>query len=100
MPKSRKRHPVETGDEARGMETPLQLDLIWKRFGQVEVDVFMSQETTYCPLWFSLKHQASEGLDAIWCRCGIGFVCKLRSATSSYGESSPAGCPFLALFTP
>lgn len=27
-------------------------------FSQAEVDLFVSQEMTHCPLWFSLKHPA------------------------------------------
>ncbi len=36
-PQYRSRHPVETGAEARGMEA-----LIWKKFGQAQVDLFAS----------------------------------------------------------
>ncbi len=41
------------------------VDQIWERFGAAEVDLFASQESTQCPLWFSLSHPASLGIDAL-----------------------------------
>ncbi len=41
------------------------VELIWKEFGQAQVDLFASQETSHCPLWFSLTHPAPLGLDAM-----------------------------------
>ncbi len=37
----------------------------WSRYARVEVDLFASRETTHCPLWFSLRHPAPLGLDAM-----------------------------------
>ncbi len=34
-------------------------------FGQAQVDLFVSRETSHCPLWFSLTHSAPLGLDAM-----------------------------------
>ncbi|KAL0174053.1 hypothetical protein M9458_030021, partial [Cirrhinus mrigala] len=34
-------------------------------FGQVQVDLFVTQETSHCPLWFSLTHPAPLGLDTM-----------------------------------
>lgn len=31
------------------------VSLIWERFGKVEVDLFMTEENTHCPLFFSLS---------------------------------------------
>ncbi|CAM4615546.1 unnamed protein product [Leuciscus chuanchicus] len=60
------RHPVEAGAEARGMETPPEtVELIWREFGQAEVDLFASHENTHCPLWSSLTYPAPLGLDAM-----------------------------------
>ncbi len=40
-PQYRSRHPVETGAEDRGMEAPPEVvELIWKEFGQAQVDLF------------------------------------------------------------
>lgn len=36
------------------------MELIWRRFGQAEVDIFASLETSHCPLWLSLTHPALE----------------------------------------
>lgn len=36
---------------------------IWRVFGQAQVDLFVTQETSHCPLWFSLTHPAPLGLD-------------------------------------
>ncbi len=40
------------------------VDRILERFGVAEVDLFASQESTQCPLWFSLFHLTSLGIDA------------------------------------
>ncbi len=63
-PQYRSRHPVETGAEAQGMEAPHRgggADMEGVRPGTV--DLFVSQETSHCPLWFSLSHPAPLGLD-------------------------------------
>ncbi len=44
---------------------PEVVELIWKEFGQAQVDLFVSRETSHCPLWFSLPHPAPLGLDAM-----------------------------------
>ncbi len=38
---------------------------IWRVFGQAQVDLFSTQETAQCPLWYSLIHPAPLGLDAM-----------------------------------
>ncbi len=38
---------------------------IWRMFSQAEVDLFASQDTAHCLLWFSLTHPAPLGLDAM-----------------------------------
>ncbi|KAI2668821.1 Transposon Ty3-G Gag-Pol polyprotein [Labeo rohita] len=38
---------------------------IWTRFYEAEVDLFASQQTAQCPLYFSLSHPAPLGLDAM-----------------------------------
>ncbi len=38
---------------------------IWEQFRTAEVDLFASQESTQCPLWFSLSHPTSLGIDAL-----------------------------------
>ncbi len=37
---------------------------IWRMFGQAQVDLFATQETLHCPLWFSRTE-----------RHGRGFIC-------------------------
>ncbi len=37
---------------------------IWDLFGKAEVDLFASQESTQCPLWFSLSFSTTLGIDA------------------------------------
>ncbi|CAM4528872.1 unnamed protein product [Leuciscus chuanchicus] len=44
---------------------PEVVELIWREFGQAQVDLFASRETSHCPLWFSLTHPAPLGLDAM-----------------------------------
>ncbi|XP_051740767.1 uncharacterized protein LOC127507586 [Ctenopharyngodon idella] len=44
---------------------PEVVELVWKKFGRAEVDLFASKETSHCPLWYSLTHPAPLGLDAM-----------------------------------
>ncbi len=44
---------------------PEVVELMWREFGQAQVDLFASQETSHCPLWFSLTHPAPLRLDAM-----------------------------------
>ncbi|XP_026084954.1 uncharacterized protein LOC113060276, partial [Carassius auratus] len=44
---------------------PQVVKQIWRIFGRAQVDLFASQETSQCPLWFSLVHPAPLGLDAM-----------------------------------
>ncbi len=37
---------------------------IWNLFGKAEVDLFASQESSQCPLWFSLSFPTTLGIDA------------------------------------
>ncbi len=37
---------------------------IWDLFGKAEVDLFASQESSQCPLWFSLSFPMTLGIDA------------------------------------
>ncbi len=37
---------------------------IWDLFGKAEVDFFASQESSQCPLWFSLSFPTTLGIDA------------------------------------
>ncbi len=37
---------------------------IWDLFGKAEVDLFASQESSQCPLWFSLNFPTTLGIDA------------------------------------
>ncbi len=37
---------------------------LWDLFGKAEVDIFPSQESSQCPLWFSLSSPATLGIDA------------------------------------
>ncbi len=47
------------GGERFSRDDWLTVDQIWERFGVAEVDLFVSQESTQCPFWFSLSHPAS-----------------------------------------
>ncbi len=38
---------------------------IWRVFGQAQVDLFATRQTSHCPLWHSLTHPAPLGLDAM-----------------------------------
>ncbi len=60
------RHPVEAGAEAREMDaSPRVGEADMESFGQAQVDLFATRQTSHCPLWFSLTHPAPLGLDAM-----------------------------------
>ncbi|XP_077367945.1 uncharacterized protein LOC144013224 [Festucalex cinctus] len=45
---------------------PEVVRMIWSSFGTAEVDLFASEDSTHCPLWFSLSETTSPlGLDAL-----------------------------------
>ncbi len=66
---------VQTSCDTWGVETPPEVvSQIWERFYETEVDLFASQETAQCPLYFSLTPPAPLGLDAMahrWPRRGL-----------------------------
>ncbi|KAI2654497.1 ORF V: Enzymatic polyprotein [Labeo rohita] len=43
---------------------PQAVQLIWERFGQAQVDLFASPESTHCQLWYGLS-EAPLGIDAL-----------------------------------
>ncbi len=55
---------VDTETQVGGMDAE-PLDQIWSRFVKAEVELFVSQESTQCPLWFYLCHSTSLGIDAL-----------------------------------
>lgn len=59
-PQSGSRHPVKAWAEAWEIEASPRGGVTDLEFGQAEVDLFASQETTHCPLWFSLTHPAPK----------------------------------------
>ncbi len=60
------RHPVEAGAEARDMDASSRVgEADMESFGQAQVDLFATRQTSHCPLWFSLTHPAPLGLDAM-----------------------------------
>ncbi len=44
---------------------PEMVKQIWRVFGQAQVDLFATHQTSHCPLWYSLTHPAPLGLDAM-----------------------------------
>ena len=45
---------------------PEIVETIWARFGEAQVDLFASQETTHCPLWYSIAGPAGTlGVDGL-----------------------------------
>ncbi|XP_059894386.1 uncharacterized protein LOC132447566, partial [Gadus macrocephalus] len=45
---------------------PEVVGMIWDRYGRAVADLFASEETTHCPLWFSLTERTSPlGQDAL-----------------------------------
>nr|WPK86714.1 NLRC3-like protein 49 [Sebastes schlegelii] len=52
---------------------PEVVGVIWSRYGRAEVDVFASEASAHCPLWYSLRERTSPlGQDALahtWPAC-------------------------------
>ncbi len=76
---------------------------VWRVFGQAQVDLFSTCQTSHSPLWFSLTHPAPLGLDAMvqtWQR--LRLYAFLLIAPGSSRESAPewgsavASSPILA----
>ncbi len=79
---------------------------IWDLFGKVEVDLFASQESSQCPLWFSLSFQTTLGIDAFahpWPNVSLyafppiklipAVLCRVKVSSAQ----SPSHSPILAL---
>ncbi len=80
--------------------------LIWDLFGEAEVDLFASQESSQCLLWFSLGSPATLGIDAFvhpWPNMRLyafppvklipGVLCRVKVSRCP----SPTHSPILAL---
>ena len=45
---------------------PEVVEMIWSKYGKAEVDVFASETSTHCPLWYSMMRGTSPvGQDAL-----------------------------------
>ncbi|XP_053090651.1 uncharacterized protein LOC128318504 [Pangasianodon hypophthalmus] len=56
---------LNVGADALSRQGPEVVEVIWCMFSRAQVDLFATQETSHCPLWFSLTHPAPLGLDAM-----------------------------------
>ncbi len=57
---------------------PEVVELIWREFGQAQVDLFVSRETSHCTFWFSLMYPAPLRLDTMvqtWPRLRLRSLC-------------------------
>lgn len=63
------------------------MELIWRTFGQAEVDIFASLETSHCPLWFSLTDPALEAY------VHTSFPVRKSDQMLVYFGSPNKGCP-------
>ncbi len=64
----RNRFPVEFTVHKHNMNM-IMGEGVQREFGQAQVDLFASRETSHCPLWFSLTHPAPLRLDAMVQTC-------------------------------
>ncbi len=55
------RQKLKPGEWMLNRQTVFQ---VWDLFGKAEVDLFASQESSQCPLWFSLSFPTTLGIDA------------------------------------
>ncbi len=70
---------------------------IWRVFGQAQVDLFATHQTSHCPLWYSLTHPAPLGLDAMiqtWPRLRLYAFPPIAPGSSR--ESAPGRGPAVA----
>ncbi len=78
---------------------------IWDLFGKAEVELFASQESSQCPLWFSLSFPTTLGIDAFaypWPNVSLYVFPPIKlipAVLCSEGERcpSPSHSPILAL---
>ncbi len=77
---------------------------IWDLFGKAEVDLFASQESSQCPLWFSLNFPTTLGIDAFahpWPNVSLYAFPPIKSGSTMQSEGercpSPSHSPILAL---
>ncbi len=56
---------LNMGADILSRQGPRPGEWIWRVFGQAQVDLFATRQTSHCPLWFSLTHPAPLGLDAM-----------------------------------
>ena len=85
---------------------PEVVEMIWRRYGRAEVDVFASETSTHCPPWYSLMEGTSPlGQDAFGsCLASRRSIC--LSSNSAYSSNAgkgamerpqtATGCPQLA----
>ncbi len=61
---------------------------IWRVFGQAQVDLFATRQTSHCPLWYSLTQRVAEASSV--------RLSPDRSAPGSSRESAPGWGPAVA----
>ncbi len=69
---------------------------IWDLFGKAEVDLFASQESSQCPLWFSLSFPTTLGIDAFrppMAECQSVRVSANKADSGSTMQSEGERCP-------
>ncbi len=69
---------------------------IWDLFGKAEVDLFASQESSQCPLWFSLSFPTTLGIDAFahpWPSVSLYCVSANKADSGSTMQSEGERCP-------
>ncbi len=71
---------------------------IWRVFGQAQVDLFATHQTSHCALWYSLTHPAPLGLEAMvqtWPRLRLYAPGGSRESAPGWGPAV-ASSPVLA----
>ncbi len=69
---------------------------IWDLFGKAEVDLFASQESSQCPLWFSLSFPTTLGIDAFahpWPNVSLYAFSANKADSGSTMQSEGEQCP-------
>jgi len=78
---------------------PQVVQLIWREFGEAQVDLFASPETSHCQLFYSLS-EGTLGTDALahsWPRCLRKYAFPPDPVQSQGGRGAgPASCALLA----
>ncbi|KAK3553887.1 hypothetical protein QTP70_012724 [Hemibagrus guttatus] len=75
---------------------PQVVESIWRIYGWAEVDLFTSEESTHCPLWYSVSPRGLDALVRTWPRLRLyafPLVALLPQVLARRGPPPSSGSP-------